>query len=54
MKQACELFHFRINARQVWAFFQIALPTGERQSVEMCGSAVLFCNNVLQMKRATK
>jgi hypothetical protein len=54
MKEACDFPGFGIDARQVGAFLQIALPAGERQIIKMRGPAVLFGNNVLDMERAAK
>ncbi len=54
MEQARDFSSIGINARQVWTFFQVALPTGKGKIVKMRRPSVLFSNDVFHVKRPTE
>jgi hypothetical protein len=50
MEQGCDGLGCRINPREVSAFVQIAINTGQGEIVEGIATAVLAGNDVLYMK----
>src|SRR5437867_4360738 len=51
VKQRNDLAGFRINASQIRAFLQVAMPTGEREVVMLLRATVLRSDNVFDVER---
>jgi hypothetical protein len=50
IEQCHDATGFGIDARKIWSFVGVAAVTGERESVEIVGAAVLLRNYMLNME----